>query len=586
MPESVTDRPTKSHEYVFLLTKSRNYFFDADAVREESQANEESRRRAEYGRYDAEQGKLKGNGDYKPDYLNTNDGYYKPGRNKRTVWTITTKPYPGAHFACVDTETECLTKQGWMNYERLNKGMEIAGYELDTGLLRWQKLNDISAYDVIDEEMVSVETRDMSMLLTWNHRCVVRRRTKEEPITEDAIVIRAHELNTRSYIPISADWAEPSCGGVYMQPEFAELMGWFVTDGYIKHSKFVGIDQSWAVNKEKCNRIRYLLEYLQADYKHKITKREWGGRPADMMHITIRGEVAERLLALCPNKKVPFGMLTWQEGSMKSFLNGVIGGDGSLRKDDGRISIIQKNKAFLDDIQAIAVRLGNTANLSQRKDGTWVLYLTGRKYRGLRGTNGKNNVIGRKKYTGVVWCPQTELTTFVARRNGKVFITGNTFPPELPEICIKAGTSEKGVCPVCGAGWVRVVERTSNPSGKKKDWSEFWPKDGDKPARTGNPIQDPSPGAPTVKTLGWKPSCEHNEESVSAIVLDVFAGSGTTIMVANALGRRGIGIDLSWDYLQLARERTGEKALREWQDGKQVEATWEDTPLFKDLQNS
>lgn len=67
----------------------------------------------------------------------------------------------------------------------------------------------------------------------------------------------------------------------------------------------------------------------------------------------------------------------------------------------------------------------------------------------------------------------------------------------------------------------------------------------------------------------------------SAIVGDFFSGAGTTIMVANQLGRRGIGIDLSHEYAKLAYERVGAKALQEWQQGKIVEANWEDMPLFK-----
>jgi len=64
MPESVTDRPTKSHEYVFLLSKSERYFYDAEAIREECLTS----------------------------------------RNARTVWTIATKPYAGAHFATFPPE--------------------------------------------------------------------------------------------------------------------------------------------------------------------------------------------------------------------------------------------------------------------------------------------------------------------------------------------------------------------------------------------------------------------------------------------------------------------------------------------------
>jgi DNA modification methylase len=81
MPESVRDRPTKAHEYMFLLTKSGKYYYDADAVREPCATS------------DHERGD--GNGPYRADHFNHNP----LGRNRRDVWTIPTRPYKGAHFA-------------------------------------------------------------------------------------------------------------------------------------------------------------------------------------------------------------------------------------------------------------------------------------------------------------------------------------------------------------------------------------------------------------------------------------------------------------------------------------------------------
>jgi DNA modification methylase len=63
MPESVTDRPTKAHEYLFLLSKRPRYFYDADAIREE-----------------------------------------EDGPNRRSVWTMSTRPYAAAHFATFPPE--------------------------------------------------------------------------------------------------------------------------------------------------------------------------------------------------------------------------------------------------------------------------------------------------------------------------------------------------------------------------------------------------------------------------------------------------------------------------------------------------
>jgi DNA modification methylase len=92
MPESVTDRPTKSHEYIFLLTKSPRYFYDQEAVREESPDNFDMRRRRNAGYI-----KIPSGG---KDELKSKKGYeYGMGRNIRSVWTIATKPYKGAHFA-------------------------------------------------------------------------------------------------------------------------------------------------------------------------------------------------------------------------------------------------------------------------------------------------------------------------------------------------------------------------------------------------------------------------------------------------------------------------------------------------------
>ncbi len=55
----------------------------------------------------------------------------------------------------------------------------------------------------------------------------------------------------------------------------------------------------------------------------------------------------------------------------------------------------------------------------------------------------------------------------------------------------------------------------------------------------------------------WQPTCSHDLEPVNCTVLDPFAGAGTTVLVANRLGRTAIGIELSEEYCRMARERIG-----------------------------
>jgi len=103
MPESVTDRCTKAHEYIFLLSKKARYYYDADAIREASKPDSrdalwDSARNGKGftdHKHDAERGRQQ--------VKTQAEGWTRMnnplGRNKRSVWTVTSKPFAEAHFA-------------------------------------------------------------------------------------------------------------------------------------------------------------------------------------------------------------------------------------------------------------------------------------------------------------------------------------------------------------------------------------------------------------------------------------------------------------------------------------------------------
>ena len=134
MPESIKDRPTKSHEYVFLLTKSERYFYDAEAIREPAgedvgpgvggwaagadhtsvgharsgtvaHGDTVKRRKTKipggWDTGDGAHGTRHRDGRTSAEYQETDS---RPGRNKRSVWTIATAPFPEAHFATFPPE--------------------------------------------------------------------------------------------------------------------------------------------------------------------------------------------------------------------------------------------------------------------------------------------------------------------------------------------------------------------------------------------------------------------------------------------------------------------------------------------------
>ena len=143
------------------------------------------------------------------------------------------------------------------------------------------------------------------------------------------------------------------------------------------------------------------------------------------------------------------------------------------------------------------------------------------------------------------------------------------FPPEIPERCIKAGTSERGCCPACGAPWVRVVERgpssweARKASGHKT--SGYHAEDGavashDAYRKDLRPDDIKHQGglgwvAPKT-TTGWTPTCTcPDHKPVPCTVLDPFGGAGTVAMVAESLGRSWVLCEINPEYVEMIKRR-------------------------------
>jgi len=120
-----------------------------------------------------------------------------------------------------------------------------------------------------------------------------------------------------------------------------------------------------------------------------------------------------------------------------------------------------------------------------------------------------------------------------------------TFPPEIPELCIKAGCPSK-VCAKCGEPWERKITREANYENRQ---------DRGQPGYKGPQVDSSGWKPATITDNGYGPTCRCGAGTTRGIVLDPFFGAGTTGLVAMRLGREFIGIELNEKYCEMARKR-------------------------------
>lgn len=204
------------------------------------------------------------------------------------------------------------------------------------------------------------------------------------------------------------------------------------------------------------------------------------------------------------------------------------------------IFLLTKSSRYFYDAEAI-----KEPAISKRPSGNGFKRACRRSYWNADGTPRGNDAqwsdVGGKRNCRTVWT----ITT-------KPFRDAHfaTFPPEIPEICIKAGTSEYGACSLCRAPYKRIIEKPHvGDTGKVRPTYEA----GGNLNRTCHPGQH----LPVKrKFLGWRATCNHKNASVvPCVVLDPFAGAGTTGLVAKRYGRHFVGIELNPKYAEMARKR-------------------------------
>lgn len=327
----------------------------------------------------------------------------------------------GKDYMCVDAETEALTTTGWKRHDELQAGDVLYGVATSgpTTLLRTAPVLAVNRYQVVDEPMVSIEGRSTSQMMTANHT-VVLQNARRRP--------RADELQPHDRLLQVARWGAGF--GTYGQSGTAAdkrrvrgraaLLGWFLAEGWIEgRSVLIGQKDD-----------RPALERAMDDSGFAWRART--PRPDGLVTYVVETEGSAWLLDQAPGKVPDHALLqSWSRKALTALWDAFMAGDGYFGKRSDRtggevvIRLTQNPGSRLDFIQALALRLGYRTVATPNND---TMSVSISRYRSFELSAQSMTTV---QYTGTVWCPTTELGTFVARRRGRVFITGNSGTKEM-----------------------------------------------------------------------------------------------------------------------------------------------------------
>lgn len=342
-------------------------------------------------------------------------------------------------FYCTTPDTEILTRQGWRTYDQVKPGDVVLTLNHQTGASEWQAMTAVNVFRARKHKMLSMEGRVHSSLTTLNHRwpVITRRYPKSGPAALERRFTTSGGLTRRDTIPTAAP-----CADLPAEPKYTdalvELVAWYWTEGFARPGGGAEIAQSSAVNPANVDRIRAALTAVfgagrDLQYGPRSVP-GWSERTYDNGSMTVfwLNKAASALLAgIAPDKVVSTEfILSLTRAQLELFLSTSVDADGTPTAK-GIPLIYQHDRQRLEPVILACILSGRTPALYYNEtSGQWSVTLMKRTTVApcmKPGVTGGR--VHRKEvvdYEGVVWCPTTPNGTWLARRNGKVYFTGNS----------------------------------------------------------------------------------------------------------------------------------------------------------------
>lgn len=338
-------------------------------------------------------------------------------------------------YGCLDESSEILTETGWKLGTEVQQGELVMCWDPGTEALALMPVEE-KTFAPFDGEMVRFVNDNTDQMLTPNHRVYKRHRIRQmrdgvrvTSFEREWVATEAAEINRWNTINLPLAGYHDGAG-LDETPHYAEFLAWIWTEGgFDQTGNGVRISQSTRVGDdghEHVERIDTLVSRLVPGHKHYTRERSYRGRPYTEHTWFFTGEMAERVRKDLPDKHPTYDLLwrmTLEEKDV--FMWTTLCGDGS----EGDKEFYQKDAADREWYQTLAHMMGWQARVSDKKNN---VSLHENPQTQLQVRHLKKH--DRERYVGDVWCVRVPTGAFVARHNGRIFITGNSGFPKSTNI--------------------------------------------------------------------------------------------------------------------------------------------------------
>lgn len=318
---------------------------------------------------------------------------------------------------CVDDQTEALTRRGWLTHEQIEVGDEVLAMDPSTGVASWQVVEDLYRRHR-QRRMISMESQVHSSLTTPDHRWLVTDQAGQWRWRTTETLKTGHRIPTA--VPVEGLAAEPK-----YDDSFVELVAWFWTEGWYGEHENVCIAQSEAVNPVHTARLRACLKGIGDPGRMRRGRGAmWNEtrRSDGLVTFRLSKPVKDALLEVAPGKvPSPEFLASLTAAQLELFIERSIDADG-WRTNGNRVGLSQRREDRAKAFEMACVLAGRPVRTRYRSDiDMWSVHLLRHAV-----TLPQSAQVEEVDYDGVVWCPVVQHGNWIARRNGTVYVTGNT----------------------------------------------------------------------------------------------------------------------------------------------------------------